>query len=188
MMSWACPGFGLAALSWLMFVITFAVELGGNYTPKRSWLRRMPAVLICAGEIAKLRCAPRTCCLPRFSGMVLACDGTCMRRHAEMVPAYGGERSPNKTRLHCLSTASLAGIDGFPHGYHRSLVCNTLCASWCRFVLQLDRTRAYFFWMYVGYCGCEALLATLALLWYPPKSQLLLWSPHDEGYLVRPHR
>ena len=54
-----------------------------------------------------------------------------------------------------------------------------------RFVLELDRTRAYFFWLYVGYCGCEALLAVLALVWYPPKSQLLLWSPHDEGYLVR---
>jgi hypothetical protein len=57
---------------------------------------------------------------------------------------------------------------------------------WRRFVLQLSRTRAYFFWLYVGYCGCEAVLATLALVWYPPKSQLLLWSPHDEGYLVRP--
>ena len=38
-----------------MFTITFAVELAGNYSPKRSWLRRFPAVLICAGEIAKLR-------------------------------------------------------------------------------------------------------------------------------------
>ncbi len=50
-----CAGFGLALASWLIFTITFAVELAGSYTPKRSWLRRMPAVLICAGEIAKLR-------------------------------------------------------------------------------------------------------------------------------------
>ena len=55
---------------------------------------------------------------------------------------------------------------------------------WHRFVLQLDRTRAYFFWLYIGYFCCEALLAVLSLVWYPPKSQLLLWSPHDEGYLV----
>ncbi len=53
-----------------------------------------------------------------------------------------------------------------------------------RFVVQLDRTRAYFFWLYIGYFCCEAALAVLALVWYPPKSQLLLWSPHDEGYLV----
>ena len=56
---------------------------------------------------------------------------------------------------------------------------------WSRFVLQLDRTRAYFFWLYIGYFCCEAALAVLSLVWYPPKSQLLLWSPHDEGYLVR---
>ncbi len=51
-------------------------------------------------------------------------------------------------------------------------------------MVQLDRTRAYFFWLYIGYFCCESLLAVLALVWYPPKSQLLLWSPHDEGYLV----
>ncbi len=50
-----CAGFGLALASWLMFTVTFAVELSGCYTPTRSWLRRFPAVLICAGEIAKLR-------------------------------------------------------------------------------------------------------------------------------------
>ena len=67
---------------------------------------------------------------------------------------------------------------------HRHNQAPTMC--WCGTgsCLQLDRTRAYFFWLYIGYFCCEALLAVLSLVWYPPKSQLLLWSPHDEGYLV----
>ena len=72
-------------------------------------------------------------------------------------------------------------------GGHRDSTasCLILHVMLCRFVLELDRTRAYFFWLYVGYFCCEALLAVLALVWYPPKGQLLLWSPHEEGYLVR---
>lgn len=55
-----------------------------------------------------------------------------------------------------------------------------------RFVVQLARQRGYFFWLYVAYCGCEGLLAAMALLYFPRKDRLLLWSPHEEGYLVRP--
>ena len=53
-------------------------------------------------------------------------------------------------------------------------------------MLQLDRTRNYFFWLSVAYGACELVLSVLALLYYPPKSSLLLWSQHEEGYLVRP--
>ena len=52
-------------------------------------------------------------------------------------------------------------------------------------MLQLQRARGYFFWLYVAYCSCEGLLAAMALLYFPPKDRLLLWSPHEEGYLVR---
>ena len=55
-----------------------------------------------------------------------------------------------------------------------------------RLVVQLERTHGYFFWLYVAYCSCEGVLAVLALLYFPPKAGLLLWSPHEEGYLVCP--
>lgn len=52
-----------------------------------------------------------------------------------------------------------------------------------RIVLQLHRTRGYFWWLYVAYCCFEGLLALLALLYFPPRDSLLLWSERDDGYL-----
>ena len=44
----------LSAISWLLFLVVFIIELE-RYSPKYNWMVRFPIVFICAGEIAKLR-------------------------------------------------------------------------------------------------------------------------------------
>jgi hypothetical protein len=50
------PGFGLAAVSWLLLAAVFIAELSGAYKPRHTWMRRFPLVLILAAELARFRC------------------------------------------------------------------------------------------------------------------------------------
>lgn len=47
-------GFGLSSVSWLVFAITFLLDLS-RYSLERTWLWRFPLVLIAAGQVAQLR-------------------------------------------------------------------------------------------------------------------------------------
>ena len=47
-------GFGVAALSHLLYIFTFLFDVA-HYHTDQTWLWRLPLVLIAAGQIAKLR-------------------------------------------------------------------------------------------------------------------------------------
>lgn len=50
-------GFALAAVAWALLGAVFVTELVGRYSPRHTWLRRFPAVLILAAELTKFRCS-----------------------------------------------------------------------------------------------------------------------------------